>query len=533
MAELLGAVTKATSSFLGLKQASIDNWGFKLFYRFTTTILIFSSILVTARQFFGEPIQCDAGSSADGVEGDVLNSYCWMYSTWNVPPKYKGSCSAGEDYGGITVEEWNEHRTSIVYNSYYQWVPLYLVFLAVLFYLPRLLWLMIEGGLMEFFGKGTTTRFIDDQEEKKETLVKFFLKNIHNKFNIYFFGFIGMEVLNVLIVLIQFAMTNTFLHYRFSGYGLDVAKYYQMPEEEQHEHKNPMCNTFPRIASCDYWRWGVGGQQENVNAICVLSLNMINDKVFLILWWWFFVISIIGVVRLIYRLIQTQSPWVRFQLINMRLNRYFKKSGKIAKIELFLGNAKLGDWFVLYQLSKNLNRPFFMDFLTHLSVRYANGNVCHDEDSDEESQLMDQMTQLIKPSSNGDAGLLGQMDHIIKPDDYDEGPNCKHDLDDQGDSFLEMVFKPKIKLDDVDSKDKKDKDNDEDEDDDEEEEEKNKENKSKKSDKSEERLDLPIGDDIDSVMSRRKVDENEAESTKSYKTQSTNGRSAGKKGRRT
>jgi len=135
--------------------------------------------------------------------------------------------------------------------------------------------------------------------------------------------------------------------------------------------------------------------------------------------------------------------------------------------------------------------------------------------------------------AQGDAGLLGQMDHIIKPDDYDEGPNCKHDLDDQGDSFLEMVFKPKIKLDDVDSKDKKDKDNDEDEDDDEEEEEKNKEKKSKKSDKSEERLDLPIGDDIDSVMSRRKVDENEAESTKSYKTQSTNGRSAGKKGRRT
>ena len=27
--------------------------------------------------------------------------------------------------------------TTIVYNSYYQWVPLYLIFLALLFYLPR------------------------------------------------------------------------------------------------------------------------------------------------------------------------------------------------------------------------------------------------------------------------------------------------------------------------------------------------------------------------------------------------------------
>ena len=82
---------------------------------------------------------------------------------------------------GVTIEEWNQYRTSIVYNSYYQWVPLYLVFLAVLFYLPRLSRLMMEGGLMKFFGKGTTTRFIEDQEEKKDILVSFFSKNIHNK----------------------------------------------------------------------------------------------------------------------------------------------------------------------------------------------------------------------------------------------------------------------------------------------------------------------------------------------------------------
>ena len=55
---------------------------------------------------------------------------------------------------------------------------------------------------------------------------------------------------------------------------------------------------------------------------------------------------------------------------------------------------------MLYQLSKNLNRPFFMDFLTHLSVLHANGSTCHDEDSDEEAQLMDQMKEIIKPSKN-------------------------------------------------------------------------------------------------------------------------------------
>ena len=100
-----------------------------------------------------------------------------------LPTYTKGACSAGGEFGGITREEWNQARTSIVYNSYYQWVPLYLVLLAFLFYLPRMFWLIMEGGLMEFFGKGTTTRFVEDQEEKKDILVDFFRKNVHNKYN--------------------------------------------------------------------------------------------------------------------------------------------------------------------------------------------------------------------------------------------------------------------------------------------------------------------------------------------------------------
>jgi hypothetical protein len=30
----------------------------------------------------------------------------------------------------------------------------------------------MEGGLMKFFGKGTTSRFVEDPEEKRDKLVK-------------------------------------------------------------------------------------------------------------------------------------------------------------------------------------------------------------------------------------------------------------------------------------------------------------------------------------------------------------------------
>ena len=33
------------------------------------------------------------------------------------------------------------------------------------------------------------------------------------------------------------------------------------------------------------FRFGAGGHQERKNALCILGLNMINDKIFLIIWW--------------------------------------------------------------------------------------------------------------------------------------------------------------------------------------------------------------------------------------------------------
>ena len=74
MADLIGTITKVTNSFLEINQISIDNWSFKLFYKATTSILIASSVLVVSTQFFGSPIQCDAGAvSPPGPSAGVVS----------------------------------------------------------------------------------------------------------------------------------------------------------------------------------------------------------------------------------------------------------------------------------------------------------------------------------------------------------------------------------------------------------------------------------------------------------------------------
>ena len=96
-----------------MNQISIDNWSFKCFYKITTSILLTCSLISTTKQFFGEPIQCDLRDG--GVNQGVLNSYCWMYSTFNIPPTFEGNCYK------------REHDGNTLYNSYYQWVAIFLV----------------------------------------------------------------------------------------------------------------------------------------------------------------------------------------------------------------------------------------------------------------------------------------------------------------------------------------------------------------------------------------------------------------------
>ena len=48
--------------------------------------------------------------------------------------------------------------------------------------------------------------------------------------------------------------------------------------------------------------------------------------------------------------------------------------------------------FVLYQLSKNLNRPFFMDFLTQLSIRYTEKSAVLVDEEDPEDAGNDKWT---------------------------------------------------------------------------------------------------------------------------------------------
>lgn len=73
------------------------------------------------------------------------------------------------------------------------------------------------------------------------------------------------------------------------------------------------------------------------------------------------------------------------------MNRYFKRNANMDKVRTYICQCSRGDWFVLYQLSKNLNRPFFMEFLIELSRTLDPKSP--QKDVDEPDGIMDMMLQ--------------------------------------------------------------------------------------------------------------------------------------------
>lgn len=79
-------ILRSAKSILKIDDLTIDNVVFKLHYRVTVAIFIGSSLIGVAKQYFGDPINCQTSS---GVSSKVLDDYCWIHSTFHVRNEYQ------------------------------------------------------------------------------------------------------------------------------------------------------------------------------------------------------------------------------------------------------------------------------------------------------------------------------------------------------------------------------------------------------------------------------------------------------------
>ena len=61
----------------------IDNNVFRLHYKGTLLVMACACILVTSNSYIGDPIDC----IVDGIPGGMMDTYCWIHSTFSIPSR--------------------------------------------------------------------------------------------------------------------------------------------------------------------------------------------------------------------------------------------------------------------------------------------------------------------------------------------------------------------------------------------------------------------------------------------------------------
>ena len=80
---------------------------------------------------------------------------------------------------------------------------------------------------------------------------------------------------------------------------------------EAEDRVDPMSRVFPRMTKCNFHKYGGSGTIEVIDALCVLSMNIINEKIYIFLWCWFILVALITGINIVVRLVQFFMPDVR------------------------------------------------------------------------------------------------------------------------------------------------------------------------------------------------------------------------------
>merc|ERR1712141_708897 len=300
--------------------------------------LTLRSIQTRLWQYIGNPIHC----MSDSVDSGIMNSYCWLYSTYSVDSRYEGT--EGQNYAMNGVGPDSKEKAGHTYHRFYQWVGFMYVLQAGMFYFPRLLWKAAEGGVMKLLTSGLTDigSFMNKSTRRDgvELIAKYFNQK-QTKRGTYFLKFFACELLNFANVVGQIFFTDMFLGYQFQQFGRDVLS---QIEEPINVRDDPLNRVFPKVAKCTFQKFGPSGSLQKHDALCVLPLNVIHARA---------------------------DRQVNKDVIHACLTK-----------DDHSGLERLGDFLFLYQITKNVNPLIIKDVFEEIKPKSYRAN------SEEEAALL-------------------------------------------------------------------------------------------------------------------------------------------------
>jgi hypothetical protein len=277
-------------------------------YYYTPKLYIIFSLLSLCKQFFGEPIHCWTSAERTQAQIDYTNSYCF--------------------FDGLRIRPSNSFEEGLIYKGYH-WIPYILLSQAFISYIPLLCWNIFNGKEWKYI--------IDKINVDFQNIHEF----IHSKFLHSIKGTVWFLIIKIL------AIVSIFVNM------IILLKIIEAPNPV-YSFKNiftllsfsdTSISSFPRLTWCIF-EIADFNSLYNQKQQCFLPMNIIYEKMYIILFYWSILLLFLSIFDLIYYSITTLS---RYRFLKSILNNDDQNIIKRLKNKLTL------DMVLLVRFVKNQN----------------------------------------------------------------------------------------------------------------------------------------------------------------------------------
>jgi len=318
-----------------LSKSNLDNVVDRAHYFFTFALIVLFALINAGELLFGSPMQCMAPAEYSMGWGEFVNEYCFINGTF------------------VTSDSGQK-----IDVNYYQWFAYVLLMQCLMFYAPHFIWTSLQN-MADVDVQGVVDRCVEARTElnpkNKEGIIDDnvkYLKKVMEKRrgDFHMFGdglgdwatlyYMGCKCFNLLNVILQFFMISRYVGNGRLDWGFKVL----------HDAANgkfwDQTGFFPRLSSCEFHRDDLAATTLKEGR-CVLMLNMVNEKVFAILYFWFLALFVATLVDLAHSLVVYLCDSIRLH----KGKSYLRNVQQLAPDALVTGERK--NAFVLEVLGRD------------------------------------------------------------------------------------------------------------------------------------------------------------------------------------
>jgi len=264
------------------------------------------------------------------------------------------SMHLGVHGGADNLYQASGDHNDAVHHNYYQWVGILLLIQACICYLPWAWWKDVERGrvakLVEKISKDPLTETpLGDQVVELGN----FLSNNSRWFDSCAVNLLMSQSMCLILSICQLYLMDLVLGNQFLHLGTHILSFEQL--------SFAMNKLFPIVVMCSMNYIGPSGEPVQVSGMCTLPINILNEKIYLIIWIWYLLMIIMSVISLLYQLSFLIAPYLRQLSLQKNSNNI-----PFNQIRRLVRRCTYGDFILLEILANNLDSSQFKALLSHL-----------------------------------------------------------------------------------------------------------------------------------------------------------------------